>query len=354
MQPAEQRATSRPHEGPWPSPGCLDRGESRRVVARDLTRLTRRVLTGVAWLVAATWMGHACAQESRTWTDASGQHKVEATLVEVQRDAVVLQMADGSQKTIQLKQLSEADRTYAAEARKAMLAENAAKKKASAEAKKQGDDVKDEVKALLDGFRQRVTELQQSTPDAAQLRNAIMPMARETAQQAMKLIESAPQSDVAKEVYLWTLRSAPQTPEAAAAATLMIEHFADSPEMAQLLPLIGRDSRNLDALLKVAKDPTIRALAMFSLARGLSNDESPAAEKRAIELLREIVAKHAKVEDARRQPLGPQAERLLFAVENLKIGKVAPDIKGVDLDGVDFKLSDYRGKVVVLDFWGDW
>ncbi len=39
---------------------------------------------------------------------------------------------------------------------------------------------------------------------------------------------------------------------------------------------------------------------------------------------------------------------------DLEIGKVAPDISGVDLDGVPFKLSDYRGKVVVLDFWGDW
>jgi hypothetical protein len=35
-------------------------------------------------------------------------------------------------------------------------------------------------------------------------------------------------------------------------------------------------------------------------------------------------------------------------------GTVAPDIEGVDLDGVAFKLSDYRGKVVFLDFWGDW
>ena len=32
----------------------------------------------------------------------------------------------------------------------------------------------------------------------------------------------------------------------------------------------------------------------------------------------------------------------------------APDIIGHDLDGVPFKLSDYRGKVVVIDFWGDW
>ena len=35
-------------------------------------------------------------------------------------------------------------------------------------------------------------------------------------------------------------------------------------------------------------------------------------------------------------------------------GEVAPDIRGVDLDGVAFKLSDYKGKVVLLDFWGDW
>ena len=30
------------------------------------------------------------------------------------------------------------------------------------------------------------------------------------------------------------------------------------------------------------------------------------------------------------------------------------EIEGVDLDGVPFRLSDYRGKVVFLDFWGDW
>lgn len=36
------------------------------------------------------------------------------------------------------------------------------------------------------------------------------------------------------------------------------------------------------------------------------------------------------------------------------IGEMAPEITGIDLDGVEFKLSDYRGKVVLLDFWGDW
>jgi hypothetical protein len=35
-------------------------------------------------------------------------------------------------------------------------------------------------------------------------------------------------------------------------------------------------------------------------------------------------------------------------------GKRAPEIRGEDLDGKPLKLSDYRGKVVVLDFWGNW
>ena len=38
----------------------------------------------------------------------------------------------------------------------------------------------------------------------------------------------------------------------------------------------------------------------------------------------------------------------------LEVGNLAPEIIGEDIDGKKFKLSDYRGKVVVLDFWGDW
>jgi serine/threonine protein kinase len=40
--------------------------------------------------------------------------------------------------------------------------------------------------------------------------------------------------------------------------------------------------------------------------------------------------------------------------EGLEVGLSAPDIAGEDLDGVEFLLSDYRGKVVLLDFFGFW
>ncbi|MHB8520806.1 MAG: peroxiredoxin family protein [Limisphaerales bacterium] len=41
-------------------------------------------------------------------------------------------------------------------------------------------------------------------------------------------------------------------------------------------------------------------------------------------------------------------------VSHLAAGKPAPEIEGQDVDGGRFKLSDYRGKVVMVDFWGDW
>jgi len=37
-----------------------------------------------------------------------------------------------------------------------------------------------------------------------------------------------------------------------------------------------------------------------------------------------------------------------------EVGSIAPEISGKDLDGKPMKLSEFRGKVVVLDFWGFW
>ncbi len=52
--------------------------------------------------------------------------------------------------------------------------------------------------------------------------------------------------------------------------------------------------------------------------------------------------------------VGANTRALAHDPTALEIGKEAPDIEGEDIDGVPFRLSDYRGKIVVLDFWGDW
>ena len=54
------------------------------------------------------------------------------------------------------------------------------------------------------------------------------------------------------------------------------------------------------------------------------------------------------------ETVAEKAEPELFGLRHLSVGKVAPDIEGQDQDGVRFKLSDYRGKVVLLDFWSEY
>jgi thiol-disulfide isomerase/thioredoxin len=57
---------------------------------------------------------------------------------------------------------------------------------------------------------------------------------------------------------------------------------------------------------------------------------------------------------ARRRTLGQEAEFRLDDMLNLAVGQQAPEIEGKDLDGKPLKLSDYKGKVVLLVFWGSW
>ncbi|MBL7041512.1 MAG: redoxin domain-containing protein [Pirellulaceae bacterium] len=52
--------------------------------------------------------------------------------------------------------------------------------------------------------------------------------------------------------------------------------------------------------------------------------------------------------------VGAQAKAALYDIRHLSLGKLAPDIEGQDQDGRQFKLSDYRGKVVLLYFWSEY
>ncbi len=56
-----------------------------------------------------------------------------------------------------------------------------------------------------------------------------------------------------------------------------------------------------------------------------------------------------------RWTMGEYAKGLLFEVRNLVVGKTAPEVEGEDIQGQKLKLGDYRGQVVLLDFywWGN-
>lgn len=54
------------------------------------------------------------------------------------------------------------------------------------------------------------------------------------------------------------------------------------------------------------------------------------------------------------RPLRELVAGELFALTNLAVGRTAPEIRGADHEGKPFSLVDYRGKVVVLTFSGNW
>jgi len=70
-------------------------------------------------------------------------------------------------------------------------------------------------------------------------------------------------------------------------------------------------------------------------------------------LYQRVVDKYGDVKRGN-QNLADSAKRSLddlHATAFLMPGKAAPEIEAMDQDGKKFKLSDYKGKVVLLDFW---
>jgi len=94
---------------------------------------------------------------------------------------------------------------------------------------------------------------------------------------------------------------------------------------------------------------------MGSADRLATSDARAAAKarKESEKLLEEAADKYADVKTAFDGPVGRKARSELFDLRYLSVGKAAPEVKGVDQDGKPFKLSDYKGKVVLLDFWSE-
>ena len=72
----------------------------------------------------------------------------------------------------------------------------------------------------------------------------------------------------------------------------------------------------------------------------------------AVKLFEDLAARNVPIELARGITIGDESRASAYEIRNLGVGKVAPDIAAEDLNGEKFRLSDYRGKVVLLSFWG--
>ena len=86
-------------------------------------------------------------------------------------------------------------------------------------------------------------------------------------------------------------------------------------------------------------------------AEQLGELDPAALNKHAEQLLEGIVHDYADVPDlVAFRPLGDLAKAALLALRGPAIGRTAPEIVGDDVEAKAMKLSDYRGKVVLLNF----
>lgn len=99
-----------------------------------------------------------------------------------------------------------------------------------------------------------------------------------------------------------------------------------------------------------SKNDYVRAWAMYKVAERMGR--GPNASKKERSKRAEMMAVVEKL--AAGTELGARINAPRFVKERLQIGMKVPEIAGEDMGGIAFKLSDYRGKVVVLDFWGFW
>ncbi len=188
---------------------------------------------------------------------------------------------------------------------------------------------------------------------------AMQPPTKEWIAKAQELAGEHAGKDNAVRFLAFVLKNATNERNAVKKAieTLASDH-AKSAAIVDVVPFLANGTRFgatkqvlalLDELVSNHADANCKAQALVT--RGglrLQMARTPEDRKSAEKDLRDVAG---ITKDA---DLLAQAKDALFEIENLQVGCKAPEIAGVDVEGVEFKLSDYRGKVILLDFWGFW
>jgi peroxiredoxin len=192
---------------------------------------------------------------------------------------------------------------------------------------------------------------------------SLKPSAAEYGKRLLALAKEKPADDVALDALVWIVENDdPEGPfqQLDEVLNLIEKHHVGSPRLKSVIPSLASSASLLaDALLEVlvekGGDRAVRGAACFFLASSRYErlDEKALA---GVEILLERVKKeYANIRlDDEDKTLGAMADALLYEVKYLQPGKVAPDIEGTDAYGKRMKLSDQRGKVVMLVFWGSW
>jgi len=209
----------------------------------------------------------------------------------------------------------------------------------------------------------------------------------------LEIADSAPNDPAAIDALIWIITFGFDGPEFSRAIDRLAQNHIERLKVARAAFTLGNSvspsaEKLLRAVLEKSPDRPFKGLVCLALGRYLKHQservrsirENPESVKqwetmfleegadkeyfsRFINMDPDALLKEAEVvfertikefggkTAPRGDSLSKDARAALYEIRNLCVGKPAPEIVGQDIDGKPFKLSDYRGKVVVVDFW---
>jgi hypothetical protein len=252
-------------------------------------------------------------------------------------------------------------------------------------------------KAMLD-FQKRYLAAEDAAQEA--LLMPFFPDPRPVAEKLFRLAEKHPKDPAAVTALLWVVRNGRGGPKSrsAQAQRILVRDHLRHPKIGALCQELKYDQFDAEAekfirrVLKESPHKEAQANAALALAYRLQQSVTlvrrwKKASEKELPNIEKIFGKEAVAALRRQDPdeiekeagrlyeliirtkeyaapkirygsddvaLGELAKRFLFRMRHLQPGKPAPEIVGEDIDGKPMKLSDFRGKVVLLDFWGHW
>ncbi|MCI0701096.1 MAG: TlpA family protein disulfide reductase [Planctomycetia bacterium] len=224
-----------------------------------------------------------------------------------------------------------------------------------------------EQKELIEQFKKAQTPAEQRGIQAEMRELAII-----YAGKVLAIAEENPKDDIGFDASVFIVKSASEVgvsgPDIEKAVGLITEHHAASPKVKEvLLPAMwvrNAGTKLLTAVSEKNPDKDTKGTAFFLrgvlIAQSVDGEEDEtkvtALVKSAIDLFEQAkkVAPDAKLGEGTIGKFADTEIEGMKIVLQLFVGKVAPDIESILIDGKKAKLSDYRGKVVLLDFWATW
>ena len=253
--------------------------------------------------------------------------------------------------------------------------------------------VSEQISAVTDKYDQAMREFRkaydaaESSDEQSRIARQKLPQPASFSAELLSIAQQHPGDADSFTAIEWTLQNGVAGDSRDVALKLLAANFKNDQRTSQLLPVLaaGLPSKSslefLEQLISQSELEATRgaaAMARINLYAGMIRYkdflDNPVwteriesmIDKDTIEMMNQVAGKidleSMLTEVMEKYPdvmydnktIRELADIQLFELQNLQVGKQAPDIVANDLDGVEFKLSDYRGKVVLLDFWGDW